>query len=170
MEPHTRVFDATGSDGLWAYVLVLNFLGRSVQAEPLRQSVGLGLHPLGFPELLRLSKELDVRARVTRAPVEKLQRTPLPAVARLQTGYAIVLQASADRVLVLREEATAPVVEPLAEFAAAYQGEVLLLTTRERVAGAQRTFDLSWFIPALVKYRHLLRDVLLASFFITPPW
>ena len=40
------------------------------------------------------------------------------------------------------------------------------MTTRERVAGANRAFDITWFIPSLVKYRHLLRDVLIASFFI----
>jgi subfamily B ATP-binding cassette protein HlyB/CyaB len=34
------------------------------------------------------------------------------------------------------------------------------------VAGAARAFDISWFIPALVKYRRLLRDVLVASFFL----
>jgi subfamily B ATP-binding cassette protein HlyB/CyaB len=40
------------------------------------------------------------------------------------------------------------------------------MTTRERVAGTRRAFDVSWFIPALVRYRHILRDVLIASFFL----
>jgi subfamily B ATP-binding cassette protein HlyB/CyaB len=40
------------------------------------------------------------------------------------------------------------------------------MTARDRVAGATRPFDISWFIPALVKYRKPLRDVLLASFFV----
>ena len=35
-----------------------------------------------------------------------------------------------------------------------------------RVTGARRAFDVSWFIPALVRYRHILRDVLIASFFL----
>ena len=43
---------------------------------------------------------------------------------------------------------------------------MLLMTTRERIAGEKRRFDVSWFIPALVKYRRPLRDVLVGSFFL----
>jgi subfamily B ATP-binding cassette protein HlyB/CyaB len=45
-------------------------------------------------------------------------------------------------------------------------GRVMLLTSREKMAGTSRPFDISWFIPALVKYRRPLRDVLIASFFL----
>lgn len=41
-----------------------------------------------------------------------------------------------------------------------------MVTTRERLAGEDRAFDVSWFIPALVKYRSLLGEVLAASFFL----
>ena len=34
------------------------------------------------------------------------------------------------------------------------------------MAGDKRPFDISWFIPALVKYRKPLRDVLIGSFFL----
>lgn len=43
---------------------------------------------------------------------------------------------------------------------------LLLLTSREQIAGEKRPFDISWFIPALVKYRRALRDVLTGSFFL----
>ncbi|XHS00919.1 hypothetical protein ACFB49_25200 [Sphingomonas sp. DBB INV C78] len=42
----------------------------------------------------------------------------------------------------------------------------MLMTSREQIAGEGRPFDISWFIPALVKYRKPLRDVLIASFFL----
>jgi subfamily B ATP-binding cassette protein HlyB/CyaB len=44
--------------------------------------------------------------------------------------------------------------------------ELLLMTSREHIAGQKRAFDISWFIPALVKYRRPLRDVLIGSFFL----
>ena len=47
-----------------------------------------------------------------------------------------------------------------------FGGCALLMTSRERVAGGARKFDVSWFIPALVKYRRPLRDVIIASFFL----
>jgi len=53
----------------------------------------------------------------------------------------------------------------VAEFARRWSGELILVTTRAAgiVGGA---FDVSWFIPALVKYRWLLGEVLAASLVI----
>lgn len=45
-------------------------------------------------------------------------------------------------------------------------GEILLLARRGAVLDANRPFNLSWFIPSLIKYRKLFGEVLLASFFI----
>jgi subfamily B ATP-binding cassette protein HlyB/CyaB len=59
-----------------------------------------------------------------------------------------------------------PVIEPLAEFAARFSGELLLATSRASLAGELARFDFSWFIPALVKYRRLLGEVLAISLFL----
>jgi subfamily B ATP-binding cassette protein HlyB/CyaB len=40
------------------------------------------------------------------------------------------------------------------------------MTSREAIAGEKRPFDITWFIPALVRYRGPLRDVLIGSFFL----
>ncbi|PNB51237.1 type I secretion system permease/ATPase, partial [Pseudomonas sp. FW305-130] len=53
-----------------------------------------------------------------------------------------------------------------AEWNAVFDGELVLLTTRTSVSGAGRKFDVSWFIPALVRYRGLLGQVILASLVI----
>lgn len=47
-----------------------------------------------------------------------------------------------------------------------WNGRLLLLTSREFITGKNRKFDISWFIPALVKYRHIFGEVIMASFFI----
>ncbi|MDB5469063.1 MAG: type secretion system ATPase [Caulobacter sp.] len=77
-----------------------------------------------------------------------------------------MLQVTEDRALLFSPQDGAPRTVTLDDFASEFAGELILMTTRERVAGAARAFDVTWFIPALVKYRHLLRDVLLASFFL----
>jgi hypothetical protein len=55
---------------------------------------------------------------------------------------------------------------PRAEFAGSFGGTLILMTTRERIGCSKRAFDVSGFIPALVRCRHILRDVPLASLFI----
>src|SRR5215813_1052867 len=42
----------------------------------------------------------------------------------------------------------------------------MLLTTRSRRRSTARKFDLTWFLPAILKYRRLLGEVVLASFFL----
>lgn len=47
-----------------------------------------------------------------------------------------------------------------------FSGRITALASRAELAAQQRTFDLSWFIPAVVRYRKLFGEVLLASLFI----
>ena len=47
-----------------------------------------------------------------------------------------------------------------------WTGELLLVTTRAGMRPEDIAFGFSWFIPAIVKHRRLLGEVLLASFFV----
>jgi subfamily B ATP-binding cassette protein HlyB/CyaB len=47
---------------------------------------------------------------------------------------------------------------------ARWSGELILFTSRASMAGDLSKFDFTWFIPAIVKYRKLLGEVLLVSF------
>ena len=60
--------------------------------------------------------------------------------------------------------AVGPTIEPIDVFAQHWTGDLILITSRASLAGELSKFDFSWFIPALVKYRKLLGEVLLISF------
>jgi subfamily B ATP-binding cassette protein HlyB/CyaB len=152
---------------LAAFVLLLSFLDRPADPQQLRHALGKGSAPLDADDLLRLAKQLDVQARKVTAAPQRLERMPLPAIAVVEGGeYVALLQVSAAKVLIFRTGEERPQTLDRAQFDAIFTGTLVLLTTRERVAGGKRAFDVSWFIPALVRYRHILRDVLLASFFL----
>lgn len=153
---------------LLSFSLLLSFLDRAVDAAQLRHDLGKGSDSVTAADLLWLARRLPgVKARKVRAPLAKLTQFPLPAIARLNSGeHLVLLQIADDRALIFRPNAERPEAIPLAAFGAEYGGETVLVTTRERLAGASRAFDVSWFIPSLIKYRHLLRDVLLASLFL----
>ena len=151
---------------LACFVALLGFLGRPSDPDQLAHDLGAGGAKLGVDELLLLAKRLDVKAR-RQAVRASLAKYPLPAIARMKDGrFLLLLQAGPETVLLMRPEEGAPQVVALADFLDGFAGELVLMTTRERVAGAARAFDVTWFIPALVKYRHMLRDVLVASLFI----
>lgn len=146
---------------------MLGFLDRPADPEQLKHLSGKATEPLGTVDILRLAKRLDVKAKAVRVPLEKLVLQPLPAVILLAAGeYVLLLKAADDQYLVFDCVAEMPSTLARADFAARYTGEMILMTTRERVLREGRAFDVSWFIPAMVKYRTHLRDVLVGSFFL----
>lgn len=150
-----------------SFVLLLSFLDRPADPRQLRHTLGKGSEPLTADDLVRLAKKLDVQARKVTVARGRIERMPLPAIASLNTGeHLVVLQVSDAKVLVFRAGDERPQALPRDEFDRIFGGILVLMTTRERVAGGKRAFDVSWFIPALVRYRRILRDVLVASFFL----
>lgn len=153
--------------GLACLVLMLGFLQKPADPAQLRHAAGKGSEALDAHDLLRLAKQLDVRAREAIVSAVRLSRQPLPAIASTQEGrFFLILQVSDEKALIFYPENDKPEQIGISDLITIYSGRLILMTTRERMAGAMRAFDVTWFIPAIVKYRHLLRDVLIASFFI----
>ena len=69
---------------------------------------------------------------------------------------------SHGRVLIQRP-GEAPTVLPVGKLLANWTGELIFFTSKASFAGQMARFDFSWFIPAVVKYRRLLGEILLIS-------
>ncbi len=144
-----------------------------VAGDPHTLAHQLGLSPaeaLRAGDLTRAARHLGLQAKPSRTPPERLSVTPLPALARLRESgrWVVLAQCDGQRVLVqdIAGPEPAPTVLTCAEFAQLWEGELVLLASRASLAGALARFDFSWFIPSLVKYRRLLGEVLLVSFFL----
>ena len=159
---------AGGSSALDSLVLLLSYLDKPADADQLRHLLGKGSANIGADDLVWLAKRLDVRARKVRVrDAAHLDGIPLPAIAEFNdSSFGVLLQVSPTKALLFRPGDQRPQTLERAEFEAQFSGTLVLMTTRERIAGTSRAFDVSWFIPALVRYRHILRDVLVASFFL----
>ncbi len=125
--------------------------------------------PLSTDELLLAARHLGLQARRVRTVPGRLPLTPLPALALMADGsVALLAQCDGQRVLVQRFTAAAqarPLIEPLADFAAQWSGDLILITSRASLAGELARFDFSWFIPSLVRHRRLIGEVLVVSAF-----
>ena len=153
--------------GLACFILMLKFLRVTADPDQLRHQRGKGNAPFEAGDILRLAKQLDVRARLKTTRFDKLKNHPLPAIGQDRDGaFFIIAQAADDKVLVHRPGAERPETLSRETFEDIWTGDIILMTTRESVAGQARAFDITWFIPALVKYRGLLGEVLVASFFL----
>jgi len=162
---------------LSSFVLLAQFLGHSADSAQIHHDRGQGDRPYTFDDLVRIAKKLDLIARRKGAVLSELSKLPLPALIKLNDGGCAVLlkiDESGDagvRYMVLKPDSERPEVwledQILTEVdLEGGKAALLLMTSREKIAGEKRAFDISWFIPALVKYRRALRDVLVGSFFL----
>src|SRR6476660_5076613 len=151
--------------GLEALVTLLHLQGVAADAGQIAHR--LGTDKIGAPEMLRCAREMGLKARTYRTDWSRLASTPLPAIAPLRDGgFLLVAKADADKVLVQSPLAPRPVSMTRDELLAVWDGGLILMTRRPGVSDITRRFDISWFLGAIHKYRHLLSEVLLASFFL----
>src|SRR3954451_5940330 len=145
--------------------MMLRFQGLGINPEQIRHQFG-GV-PIGLPEMLRCAKAFGLKARVSATAWARLAGTPMPALAALRDGGFLLLgKVGEEKVTVLEPGRPRPIVMAQAEFEAVWDGRLLLMTKRASLTDLSRRFDITWFLGAVHKYRRLLSEVLVASFFL----
>ena len=153
--------------GLYGLVLLAQFHGIAADPAQLAHQFGDGGKPFDEPALLLAAKQLGLKAKITHPPAARLAFASLPALALDEEGrHFIVARTSEDAVLIHDPAEQRPRKLSREEFANRYQGRLLQVASRASVLGQLAKFDFRWFVPAVVKYRKLLVEVLVASLFI----
>ena len=151
--------------GLITLVTLLRFLGIGADPEQIRHRFGGS--PVGIPEMLRVASEFGLKARARKTAWSRLPNSPLPAIAALKDGGFMFLgKAGEDKVLVQSPSSPRPALMTQAEFEAVWDGRLVFMTRRAGLLDLSRRFDITWFLGAIHKYRRLLAEVLVASFFL----
>ena len=184
--------DSINSDppdsGLAALLTIAGFHGIAADEAKLRHEFGVsqvaGVARAGFSTqtILLAAKSIGLTAKAVMQDPQRLDRAPLPAIAQDQAGSFFIVakydagqgkagpgdtpaevDPSRARLLVQRC-GEAPRIVSLTDFLAEWTGELIFFTSKANYVGDVSRFDFSWFIPAVVKYRKLLGEVLLISF------
>jgi len=150
---------------LYLFTLMLRIQGIAV--EPAQLHHQLGGAKLDTVQILRLAKQLKLKARMITSNWARLYKTALPALAELHDGrFMLIGKMADDKVMIQYPHATQPQLIPKEEFEKQWNGTLILITRRVGLGEFIRRFDIGWFLQAMGKYRNLLGEVLLASFFI----
>ena len=158
---------ATKADdsALGALVMLLRCHGIGAEAGQIRHRCGSAT--IGITEMLRCAKALGLKARARTTSWERLAKTPLPGIAALRDGRFLILgKVGEDKVLVQHPSSSRPEAMTRAEFESLWDGRLVLMARRATLSDLSRRFDITWFLGAIHKYRHLLGEVLVASFFL----
>ncbi len=153
--------------GLASLVVLMRFHRIPGDADQLKHQFGRADRPFDTPDILRAAKSVGLKVKNHRSSWTRLQKTPLPAIARHSDGhYFIVAKVAEDRVLIQDPLEERPLTISRDVFEAAWTGELILLARRAGAAEGARRFDVAWFIPAILKYKRIFYEVLIASFFL----
>lgn len=174
--------DAPAIDsGLWSVLLMASL--HSIVADPAKISHEFGL-PLDKQKILLVAQSLGMSAKLIVQDQERLDKAPLPAVALAQDGTFFIVAkiveppppVEVENPLVVDEDAGNPQPKVLIQkaglppevisldvFYSLWSGEFIFFTSKASFAGAMAKFDFTWFIPAIVKYRKLLGEILIIS-------
>jgi subfamily B ATP-binding cassette protein HlyB/CyaB len=155
---------APAESGVAALVALLRFHGVAADPEQIRHHFG---NEIGVSEMLRCAKEFGLKARSFETTWSRLAKTPFPAIATLRDGgYLLLGKVGDDQVLVQNPMSSRPLLMSREEFEAVWSGNLILMTSRAGLVELSRRFDISWFLGAIHKYRYLLGEVVVASFFL----
>lgn len=152
--------------GLVALVTLLALYEIAADPAQIAREFADGGHPLTRHDLVRAARAKGLKARLTRATPHTIAKIALPAIAQAVDGtWFIIARATPEKVLV--KEADGPPQEwSIADLAARWSGDLVLLARRATLGQVAGRFGLSWFLPAIVKFKRLLTEVVVASFFL----
>ena len=147
--------------------LVARFHGVMAGSAELGARLGPVQIPRDYAGLHQAAKLIGLKTRRVTKRFWQLPSTPLPAIA-ITTGheYVVVARANRERVLVLDPFDPTPRELTEDEFEADWSGEIVLVKRGSGAPAEHQRFGFSWFYQAIVKYRRLLAEVVVTSFFI----
>lgn len=172
--------------GLASLLMMCQF--HSISADAAKLIHEFGDEKFTNEAILLAAQSLGMTGKLVKQDVSRLDKAPLPAIGRTHQGEYFILakvdtakqpeeqtQTAADtqtndvqplhgltRVL-LQRPGHPPEVLTIEAFLEEWDGDLLFFTSKASFAGAMSKFDFTWFIPAVVKYRKLLGEVLLIS-------
>src|SRR4051794_32973604 len=145
--------------------MLLRFQGVGVDPAQIRHQ--FGATPIGVAEMLRCAKGFNLKARCLKTTWERLASTPLPGIAVLRDGSFLLLGKADDvKIIVQAPGGQRPEMMTRVELEAVWDGRLVLMTKRAALTDLSRRFDVTWFLGAIHKYRRILTEVLVASFFL----
>ncbi|WP_138497695.1 peptidase domain-containing ABC transporter [Nostoc sp. PA-18-2419] len=127
---------------------------------------------ISFPAIAYLAELIGLKVQLVELPVASVTRIPTPALIRYADNFAVLYAADANTMVVgvpsegIVRCKPAQFVEQLDIDPTNFppQVRVLLLTPTKETP--QERFGLRWFLPYLSRYRRVLIEVFIASFFV----
>ncbi len=152
--------------GIFSMALLSRHKGERLSSDVLTQNFG-HLADMDEQALMAAFREMGYKTKSLSFNAKNIKKLPLPCIVALKNQtYAVLLGVSDGMVLVHKladKNAAKMAVDALIEES---MGRVILAVPDSESDRQEGKFGLGWFLSTLFKYRSIMRETLLASFFI----
>jgi ATP-binding cassette, subfamily B, bacterial HlyB/CyaB len=153
---------------LACFQMLAQYFGMPFRRDVLRRTINEQYRRVGSMPLQlggAIGELMGLKAQLAVVPADAIGRLQGQGIIRWQERMAVLYQASDRQVIIASPEKGLQRLTPK-EFAKTWgdEGEILLLEPTAETP--RKRFGISWFLPSVVRYRRVLTEVLLASFFV----
>ncbi|MDD2737032.1 MAG: type I secretion system permease/ATPase [Desulfuromonadaceae bacterium] len=156
--------------GLLSILMIARHHGIAVDEAKLQHE--FGRKPFTADVILLAAKRLGMTARLVEQNPERLETSPMPAIAIDKEGnFFIAVRYGYDqgdktkpRMIIQQPGSSEIKVLDMPTFLELWSGKFIFCISKANYLKDLAKFDFSWFIPAIVKYRKMLAEVLVISF------
>jgi ATP-binding cassette, subfamily B, bacterial HlyB/CyaB len=154
--------------GIACFQMLSQYFGMPFRKEVIRRIITDQLQrseSLSLPLCGAIAELMGLNAQLVKVPAKAMTNLNAPALVRWQDSLAILYEIS-DRFMVIGVPELGILRRQSNDFLESWgtEGEVLLLQKTKETP--QERFGLNWFLPALRRYRRVLIEVFIASFFV----
>ena len=158
--------DIKDDHGIFAFVKVAGLQQIAIDGQSLYHQFGDGKHPLSKSCLLRAIRSCNFKAKFVNILPEDIKISALPAIGLSHYGYFVIAGINEEKEYLIIDPQTRVIKKvSFEDFKALFGDEIIYLAPNAN-AHRKKAFNIKWFVPALWKYKHIFRDVLIASFFL----
>lgn len=153
--PHQEDF------GLAALIVIARLHGVVADATQIRHQSAIAHDVLSEDDLIRAARSIGLNTKASKLRPERLTQLPFPVLVFDQHGRHFILAGCDGKTgLVYEVDKKTSIALPIEEVLERASGRLILFSSRASLLGELSRFDFSWFIPAIIKYRYLLLEVL----------
>ncbi|SFP02772.1 ATP-binding cassette, subfamily B, HlyB/CyaB [Pseudomonas sp. NFACC24-1] len=157
--------DVPVDTGLICLVMLARLHNVAVSAEQLTYEFCSEGGLFSSREMLLAAQRVGLKAKSVQTTASRLEHTPLPAIALDHNGdFFIIAKVDQSKAVIHDPRVARAEVIALEALQGRWSGTLILVRSDANLQRENSRFDFTWFIPAIVKYRKLLGEVLLVSF------
>jgi len=158
--------DTIPETGLGCLALVFSFYQDSLDLEAARHSYIKPGEVSDAGVLVRIARSAGYKSSTKISSVKRIDTIPLPVIGQHKDGRFFVMGRRTEQGMLVGMGGGAPIDYSLQRLEEEWSGRVVYIARRISDKTAGKTFGLSWFLPVMQRFRHILAEVIVVSVFI----